>query len=145
MVGLGLRYYFLEDNEIIRVGLDAKKRFPKLAGKQVIWITVTYHKDTMELAAIRIDPANINQAGEWTSDIEDRYAAEALEEVLFRESNRKVVSLRPYLSRMKLTDPQKEILRSRIDHDFGAGTWDSIPPKNKTLLWSTGRTSDQKE
>jgi hypothetical protein len=29
----------------MRVGLDAK-RFPKLAGKRVIWITVTFHKDT---------------------------------------------------------------------------------------------------
>ncbi len=139
MVRLGLRYYFLDGNEIIRVGLGTKKRFPKLAGRQVIWITVTFYKNTGELAAIRIDPANINQAGEWTSDIEDRYAAQALGEVLSGRSG-KVISLRPYLSRIKLTDSQREILRNRIDVDFGAGTWDNIPPKNKALLWSTGRT-----
>jgi hypothetical protein len=130
MVKLGLRYYFLDGNEIIRVGLDTKKRFPKLAGRQIIWITVTLYKDTRELAAIRIDPANINRAGEWTSDIEDRYAAQALGEVISGRSG-KVTSLRPYLSHIKLTDPQKEILRS------------SIPPKNKALLWSTGRTYER--
>jgi hypothetical protein len=93
----------------------------------------------MELAAIRIDPANINRAGEWTSDIEDRYAAQALGEVLSGRSG-KVISLRPCLSHIKLTDSQKEILRNQIDRNFGFGTWDSIPPKNKALLWSTGRT-----
>jgi hypothetical protein len=86
-----------------------------------------------------MDPANINQAGEWTSDIEDRYAAQVLGEALSGRSD-KVISLRPYLSRIKLTDSQREILRNRIDVDFGAGTWDNIPPKNKALLWSTGRT-----
>jgi hypothetical protein len=141
MARLGLRYYFLDGNEIIRVGLDTKKLFPKLAGKQVIWITITFHKDTMKLAAIRIDPANINQAGEWTSDIEDRYAAQVLGEALSGRSG-KVISLRPYLSRIKLSDSQREILRNRIDVDFGAGTWGSIPPKNRALLWSTGRTSE---
>jgi hypothetical protein len=94
--------------------------------------------------AIRIDPANINLAGEWTSDIEDRYAAEALDKVFSRRSNKKVASLRPYLSRIKLTDSQKEILRNRIDRDFGSGAWANIPPKNKALLWSTGRTYEQK-
>ena len=139
MFRLRLRYYFLDGNEIIRVGIDTKKLFPKLAGRQVIWITVTFYKDTNELDSIRIDPANINQVGEWTSDIEDRYAAQVLGDALSGRSG-KVISLRPYLSHIKLTDPQKDILRNRIDRDFGAGTWDSIPPKNKALLWSTGRT-----
>jgi hypothetical protein len=34
----------------------------------------------------------------------------------------------------------KEILRNRIDRDFGPGAWASITPNEKALLWSTGRT-----
>jgi|GEM_PF-2630730 hypothetical protein len=140
MVRLGLRYYFFDGNKIMRVGIDTEKLFPKLAGRQVPWVTVIYDRSTKELWSIRFDPANINPAGEWTSDIEDRYAAQALGEILFGRSS-KVASLRTsYMSSIKLTDSQKEILRNRIDRDFGPGTWDSIPPKNKALLWSTGHT-----
>ncbi len=140
MGDIGIRYYFFDGDEIMRVGVDTEKRFPKLAGRQVPWVTVFFSRSTKEILSVRFDPANINPAGEWTSDIEDHYAAQALEE-FFTVGSGKVASLRPsYMSSIKLTDSQKEILRSRIDRDFGAGSWNSIPPKNKALLWSTGRT-----
>ncbi len=140
MGDIGLRFYFFDGDAIMRVGVDTKKTFPKLAGRQIPWVTVLYKRGTKEIIQVRFDPANINPAGEWTSDIEDRYAAEVLEE-LFTERSSKVASLRAsYMSSIKLTDSQKEILRNRIDRDFGPGTWGNIPPKNKALLWSTGRT-----
>ena len=139
MGDIGLRYYFFDGDEIMRVGVDTKKTFPKLAGRQIPWVTVLYQRNTKEILSVRFDPANINQAGEWTSDIEDQYAVQVMEE-FFSGRSAKVTSLRPHLSHIRRTDFQKEILRNRIDRDFGAGSWASIPSKNKTLLWSTGRT-----
>jgi hypothetical protein len=138
MGDIGIRYYFLDGDRIFRVGVDAK-HFPKLAGRQMPWVTVLFQRSNKEILSIRFDPANINPDGEWTSNMEDRYAVQALGEALFGRSD-KVASLRPYLSRIKLTDSQKEILRNRIDRDFGPGSWESITPKEKALLWSTGRT-----
>jgi DMSO/TMAO reductase YedYZ molybdopterin-dependent catalytic subunit len=143
MGDIGLRYYFFDGDRIMRVGVDTKKRFPNLAGRQVPWVTVIYLKSNKQIQSIRFDPANINEAGEWTSDIEDRYAAQVMQDIFTRRSN-KVASLRAsYMSSIKLTDSQKEILRNRIDRDFGVGTWNSIAPKEKALLWSTRRTYEQ--
>jgi hypothetical protein len=139
MGDIGIRYYFFDGDEIMRVGVDTKKLFPKLAGRQVPWVTVIYLRSNKGIQSIRFDPANINTAGEWKDDMEGRYAAQVMGEALFGRSD-KVVSLRPRLSRIKLTDSQKEILRNRIDRDFGAGAWAGITPKEKALLWSTGHT-----
>ena len=138
MGDIGIRYYFFDGDRIMRVGIDTEKRFPKLAGRQVPWVTVIFLRSTKEIQSICFDPANINPAGEWKDELEGKYAAQALGNALFGRSD-KVTSLR-HRPRIKLTDSQKEILRNRIDRDFGPGAWASITPKNKSLLWSTGRT-----
>lgn len=45
MGDIGLRYYFLDGDKIMRIGLDAKC-FPKLAGRQVVKIEVAFNKDS---------------------------------------------------------------------------------------------------
>ena len=60
MGDIGIRYYFLDGDEIMRVGVDTKKTFPKLAGRQVPWVTVLFQRSTKEILSIRFDPANIN-------------------------------------------------------------------------------------
>ena len=46
MGDIGLRYYFIDGDKIMRVGVDTEKRFPKLAGRQVPWITVIFLRST---------------------------------------------------------------------------------------------------
>jgi hypothetical protein len=141
MGDIGIRFYFFDGDKIMKVGVDTKKRFPALAGRQVPWVTVFFLRSTKEIQSIRFDPANINTAGEWKDELEGKYAAQSMEEILLGRPDN-VVSLRRR-SRITLTDSQKEILRNRIDWDFGTGTWDSLTPKEKALLWSTGRTFEQ--
>jgi hypothetical protein len=143
MGDIGFRFYFIDGDKIMRVGLDAKC-FPKLAGRQVTWITVIFQRSNKEIMSIRFDPANIDPGGNWNCDLEHKWAAATMDKifrkVLVKEESDKVTSLRPRLLRIKLTDYQKEVLRNRIDRDFGPGSWNRITPEEKALLWSTGRT-----
>ena len=132
MGDIGIRYYFFDGVRIMRVGIDTKKLFPKLTGSQVPWVTVIYHRSNKEILSIRLDPANINSAGEWTHNIEDRYAAQALDEVLTKKSD-KVASLRHRQQGENQTDrfSKRDILRNRIGRELGAGAWDRVSAQMK--------------
>jgi hypothetical protein len=77
MGDIGIRFYFFDGDKIMKVGVDTKKRFPALAGRQVPWVTVFFLRSTKEIQSIRFDPANINTAGEWKDELEGKYAAQA--------------------------------------------------------------------
>ena len=144
---LGMKFYFIMDKRIIKVGLDTKKRFPYLAGKKVPWITVTFNKIENRIIEIRIAPAYINSDGYWTLEVESRHVATVINKIfqgigIFKEENKgNIVSFEYKPTLIKLTDFQKELVKKRIDHDFGKGTWDRLPPSFKVNLWSKGITN----
>lgn len=138
------RVYFVEVDKVYKVGLDTKRVFPNLAGKMVPYVTVIFRKgEVPEILQVRVDPAYINPEGQWKiTDFEHRCAASAMEKIfdglVENTKDKKVsrISYRPV--RIMLTDNQKELIKVRIDKDFGVGIWNSLPPHLKMDLWKKG-------
>lgn len=146
MIGInafGTRTYFLKKGRIIKVGSDTwcSRVFPDLAGKSAVRVEVVFDRSRTYIVRIIMDYIYFDEDGRINHYPQDLRLAELLERGL-SESERqekargKVLLFRYRPKRVIMTDLQKQLLKERINRDFGEGTWESLPGQMRKGLWA---------
>jgi len=144
MAKVGVKYYLIINDEIIKIGLDTKRVFLDLANQTVPSFQVIFKKDDPStILEIRVDPHHFDSRGKYKADeFVMQRATTAISNAFFSAdpaSNNRVVELRPRAYISVLTETQKILLKSRLNKDFGPNAWESLPAHMKLVTGSSHR------
>jgi hypothetical protein len=139
---VGVKYYLIIDDRILKIGIDTKKVFPDLADKTVPAFQVIFERDNpSNILEIRIDPHHFNSCGKYeTDEFTMKKAMHAIDKTIFAKyrNNDRVIEFQPQPYINNLTEAQKALIKDQFNKDFGPNAWENLLPSMKAAFWKTG-------